>query len=170
MKSVLPFVALPLLMLAACAPKPTAPVDSGAVLNDVRKVEADQIAAINAGNAAAATAVYSDDAVVVTPGNPVMDSPQAIRNGADEMAKDHNTALVITPGKGWVSANGDMAVTTGTVKYTFTDPATGQPKTVDGANQSLWRKQGDGSWKLVADFNAEIPPANPAPAETPAAK
>lgn len=170
MKITMPLVALPLLMLAACTQKTEPPVDSAAVLDSIRMVEASQIAAINGADAATASAAYSADAVLVTPGSPVAASADAIRASADAMAKDANTALVITPGKGWVSASGDMAVTTSTVKYTFTDPKTGAAKTIDGANQSLWRKQDDGSWKLVADFNAEIPPADAAPSQTPASQ
>ena len=61
------------------------------------------------------------------------------------------------PGPKTVSQSGDIAYSTSEFTETFTDPATKKPMTIKGTNLSVWRKQADGSWKLVADSNPAAP-------------
>jgi len=148
---------VPAVLLAGCNQK--APVDSDAILGQLDEIARGQADSFNKGDAEAGSAVYASDAVFIAPGAPLVTTPEGIRAGFDAMVKDKNTDFQIGPSKGWVSKGGDVAVTVANFKYTFTDPASGKPKTIDGVNQTAWKKQDDGSWKIVADFNAETPPA-----------
>jgi len=57
-----------------------------------------------------------------------------------------------------VAEAGDMGYTLGT--YELTIEQDGTPMVTVGKYVTLWRKQADGSWKVVVDcFNADGPPA-----------
>jgi ketosteroid isomerase-like protein len=73
------------------------------------------------------------------------------------MVSDPNAALKLNQGGSLIAASGDLAVTTGSYEFTFTDPATGEPTAQHGMNQSVWQKQTDGAWKNVSDFNVALP-------------
>jgi ketosteroid isomerase-like protein len=56
----------------------------------------------------------------------------------------------------WTS-RGELAYSTGTYTLSFNDPA-GKGVTDRGKYATVWRKQGDGSWKVVIDvFNSDLP-------------
>jgi ketosteroid isomerase-like protein len=77
--------------------------------------------------------------------------------------KDPAFKLTFAADKVDVSASGDLAVTTGTYKATFTDPATKKITHEEGGYVTAYKEQDDGSWKAVSDINAA---AAPAPAAT----
>lgn len=148
----------PLVLAAACS-QSSKPVDSDAVLDQIHQVEKDQEKAMNDHDAAAAVAVYAPDAVFIAPGTGLLNTPEGIRADFDEMAKDENLAFAMGPGNDWVSNDGGLAVTVANFNYTYTDPESGDAKSIQGVNQTAWQKQEDGSWKIIADFNAETPKA-----------
>ena len=61
------------------------------------------------------------------------------------------------PGAKSFSSSGDLAYSTAAYTESFTDPKTKKMVTMTGTNLSVWRKQADGSWKLVADSNPAAP-------------
>lgn len=70
------------------------------------------------------------------------------------------------PVTGDVSASGDFGWTTG--PYTLSDDR-GDALTRHGYYFSVWKKQSDGAWKVVADFGTiTVAPAGPRPAFQPA--
>ena len=73
------------------------------------------------------------------------------------MTKDPALSFDYRQGKMVVSKGGDMAYSTATYTFTATDKNTGKPVTTNGSNLSVWQKQADGNWKLVADNNAGAP-------------
>jgi ketosteroid isomerase-like protein len=53
--------------------------------------------------------------------------------------------------------SGELAYTSGTYVMKFNDPK-GNPLTDKGKYATVWRKQADGSWKVVLDvFNSDLP-------------
>ena len=73
------FVLMPLVLLGACqqqATTPPAKADTQAASNAIGKLENAQIAAINAKDPAAATALYGDDAVLITDSSTTNGTPQ----------------------------------------------------------------------------------------------
>jgi uncharacterized protein (TIGR02246 family) len=56
-----------------------------------------------------------------------------------------------------VSRSGDMGYTRGTFQLSFNGPS-GQKVSDTGKYVTVWKKQADGSWKVVADiFNSDLP-------------
>ena len=147
---------LALFALAACndAPPAEAPaVDAEAILAEVFAVQDQQVVAFDSRGDPAS--FYADDAVFIGDDMPVLTGAE-IGAAFAEWMKDANAKNVITGRQGWVSASGDMATTISDYDFNYTDKD-GQKVTVRGANQSLWRKEGD-TWKLVADSNTHVTP------------
>jgi len=150
-----------LLGLSGCS-KPqaeAAAADPKAVLEAIHKAENDQLAALGKHDLAGATAVYAADATMVAPGGAPAKGAQAIMSWFSQALND--PAFGAKPDEGssqaWVSASGDLAVTSFTADFTKTDAKTGKPVTEKMANQTAWKKAEDGSWKIQSDFNQTYP-------------
>jgi len=159
---------LPLVLVAACGKQPPAPADPEAVLATIHKVEDAQVAAFAARDIEAGLAPYAETSAFAQSSLPYLEGLAAIRPAFEAMLADPNARLVMTPRRGLVASSGDLAVTTADYSFTYTDPETKQPATETGVNQSVWRKQEDGSWKNLSDFNVALPPP-PEPEEVEAA-
>ena len=156
------------LSLAACKPA-TAPAEGNtAVATEAATADAEAVkqafatfnAAIVAKDLEAIKAQYASDAVMVLPG-------QAPFNGIDAIMGDYKSYAADPAGKyvpgaetTHVSSGGDLAY--GQVNYqsTHTDPKTKAVETVDRYNLVVYKKQADGSWKVVQDINAPLPKAS----------
>jgi ketosteroid isomerase-like protein len=103
---------------------------------------------------------WSDDAVVVFPGQPVIKGKAAIRA--------YVTSCFQTPGFKihWVSKDptfspdGKLAYMFGTDEATVPGP-NGVQVTLHSRGISVWRLESDGQWRCVADVSNEEPPATP---------
>lgn len=147
-----------LLLCSACqqpAPTPAAKTDLAAERAAVDKLEAGQIAAINAKDGKSAASVYSSDAVFVGQ-NGEPHGAAEIATMFDAISKDPNIRVDFHPGKKTFSEDGTMAYATASYTETYTDPTTKKVVTEKGTNLSVWRKQADGSWRLVADSNPGV--------------
>jgi uncharacterized protein (TIGR02246 family) len=120
-------------------------------------VEEGQIAAITARDPAGATSPYSDDAVFINDRGEASRSKDAIAAGFKKFLADPTLKIEYTPGAKVFSDSGDMAYSTAEYSETYTDAATKKQVTMKGVNLSVWKKQADGSWKLIADSNPAAP-------------
>lgn len=107
--------------------------------------------------------VYAEDAVLFWPGTPMIVGKTAIREflkafwGTADSSQSFQTVKVI------VSRTGDFAYSYGTVKVTLVDP-NGRKMKDDGKYLSVYRKEADGKWKVVADMgNSSLPALVPEP-------
>jgi uncharacterized protein (TIGR02246 family) len=134
---------------AAMSAPPAA--DPAQVRSTIEAANEKAVAGMIANDAAAASVNYADDAVVMMPGMAAMRG----RAAAQEGFKGMMTAMSIKAVKFTtedVMVAGDMAVETGT--YTMTmQPAKGKAMDDKGKYISVWKKQADGSWKIVRDIN-----------------
>jgi uncharacterized protein (TIGR02246 family) len=149
-----------ILACAACTQNSAAPrakPDTAAETQAIEKVEQTQIAAITARDQSGATSPYSNDAVFISERGVASRGKDAIGSGFKEFLADPTLKFEYKPGAKVFSADGDMAYSTAEYTQTYTDPATKKLVTLKGTNLSVWKKQADGSWKLVADSN----PAGP---------
>jgi len=124
------------------------------------------VKSFNAGNAGAATALYSEDALLMPPGAPVARGTAAIKEAiAREIAgaKKGGVTFVLGTTMDEVGITSDMAWHSGT--YMVKDKA---GKVVDaGKFLEAWQKK-DGKWRIVRDiWNSDG--AAPSPAPTPTA-
>lgn len=142
-----------LVSLAACQnQKAAAPADPVEATKAIEALELAQTKAIAAKDVTGATAVYAQDAVFIDQ-NGSMSNGASVADGFKQMLGDPALQFEYKPGEKRVSADGSMAWSTATYTMTLTDSATKQPVTVKGSNLSVWSKQADGSWKLIADSN-----------------
>lgn len=156
----------PLVLVAGCnqVTVNTPKADPDKVVAEIRAAEAAQMEAFGKKDLAGATAVYAAEANFIKPG----EGPQGgemITKAFEAMLKDPAFKLEPIEGTGtqWVAESGELATTGFTAKMTSTG-ADGKVVTEPVINQTVWKKQEDGSWKIVSDFNAAYPDEAAAPA------
>ncbi|HSG00938.1 MAG TPA: SgcJ/EcaC family oxidoreductase [Vicinamibacterales bacterium] len=158
-----PFRALTALTLAltlvACAP--AAPPDTTA--EDLAAISALRDAfrtGFNAGDAAALAALFTDDAVLMNPGQATAAGPAAIEALYGQLFAEMTAQTEIRPEATEVS--GSLAYDSGTYTGTMTPKAGGDAMTEEGRYVVILKKGADGSWKIARDIgNTPTMPAMP---------
>lgn len=153
----LALVAFVACVAAACSKQPAAP----AAPPDTRAADEAAIrAASDAWNQATTArdldkslSVYTDDAVLLPAKAPAAVGKDSIRKVWQGFLAAPVLQLTATTTGIDVARSGDLAVTRGTYKVVTTDNK-GKPTTETGQFVIVWKKQADGSWKVVADTNA----------------
>ncbi len=111
----------------------------------------------NRGDAGAAAATYTDDAILMPPNQSPIEGKQAIGKGLAELSSQlqlSNLQLSISE----VDVQGDTAIVRGTYSSNITVPGMDAPMEDRGKTLSVWKKQADGSWKLHRDiWNSNMP-------------
>ncbi len=104
----------------------------------------------------ATVAYYSDDAVLLAPNQPILTGKQALRASWATLLSPNNDL-------NWhathveVANSGELAYLTGTYQLTAKD-AQGHASLDRGKIIEVFRKQPDGTWKVVADmYNSDLP-------------
>jgi len=95
---------------------------------------------------------WADNAIVMSAGQPSYKGKQAIRQMVEESYKIPGFRISWQPQSVEVSESGDMAYLIENAQVSFTD-STGKAITQHNKGVSIWRKQGDGSWKNVVDIS-----------------
>ena len=148
--------AVGLLLMAfgvACAPAPETEEGPATVRAAIEETNARFTEAFNQGDTAATAALYTEDAIVLPPGQGMVRGRPAIQ---ESMAADIETnalsGLVLTTSD--VRVGGNLAVEVGT--YSIQAGAMQD----EGKYVVVWKKQEDGSWKLHRDiWNSNLMPA-----------
>jgi uncharacterized protein (TIGR02246 family) len=146
------------------AAPPTPPDTRAADEQAIRDSEAAWTKEYNAKDAEKVFAHYADDASSMIPDTPLMTGKAAIRAGQGPEFADPNFALDFHPTQVEVSKSGDLAYTQGVTVYTSTDPKTKKVVVEKGNYVEVYRKQPDGTWKVIEDIATEEAP--PAPLKT----
>jgi uncharacterized protein (TIGR02246 family) len=143
-------------LAAACAPRPA---DLEAARAALRAADSGYSQVAVAKNVDAFVALYEAGATMYPPGEATAQGTDAIRAVVETFLKDPAFAVTFTPVVVDVAAGGDLGYTLNTAAITATGPD-GKPATERIRDFHVWRKQADGSWKIVIDiWNAEPPPA-----------
>lgn len=141
---------------AASAPAPAKPADEGAVRQAIDSANARFLAALTRGDTAGAVANYADDAVVMFPSESAWRGGAAVRKGFAGFLSQ----MAIKDGKATtddVMVAGDLAVETGHYEWTMV-PKGGKDLKDKGKYITVWKRQQDGSWKIVRDIsNTDLP-------------
>ena len=116
-------------------------------------------AAIAAKDLAVIRAQYAPDAVMIIPGQAPFKGVDAIM--ADYQAFSADSAGKYEPGSETVhvSSGGDLAYGQVDYKVTYTNPATKAVEQANRYNLTVYKKQADGSWKVVQDVSSDLPKA-----------
>lgn len=120
--------------------------------------------ALLANDAAAITAIYTDDAILLPPGAPRTAGTTNVRAVFDEwLGASTVTEAALETDAIVVAEAGDIAYRTGTFTMTGTT-ADGQTWEDEGKFVEIWHNV-DGQWKIAVDaWNQDVPPGT-APAE-----
>ncbi len=140
------------------APPPAPPDTRAADEKTIRDMEAAWGKQYSSKDVDKVMAHYADDASALMPNIPIRTGKDSIRAIFKDLLADPNFALDIQTGKVEVAKSGDVAYSQGT--YTFV--ATGakkKPVTEKGKYIEVYKKQADGSWKVVEDMNNADAPA-----------
>ncbi len=98
---------------------------------------------------------YADDAVEVPNGAPLIQGKTNIAKTMRFLDQKDNH-LTWTPVGADISASGDLGYTYGTYEFRSRDKD-GKPVVDHGKYTSIWKKQKDGSWKVVLDMGNASP-------------
>ena len=156
------FVCSGLLVLTmACTQQAPAPPDTRAAdVKAVQDLEAACVKDIATKDADKIANYYADDASVLFPTIPIVTGRENIKTVWKQSLADPNFALTFQSTQGGASKGGDLAYTIGTYSMTVSVPKEKKPVTDKGKYVTVFRKQADGTWKVVADIsNSDLPAA-----------
>ena len=139
------------------AARPSASAASKANADTLRQLEADFMKAAAEKGSAGYMSYYADDAVELPNGTDALQGKENISKTMGFLDQKNNH-LTWTPVGADMAASGDLGYTWGTYEFRATDKD-GKPIVDHGKYTSIWKKQGDGKWKVVLDMgNASTQP------------
>ncbi|MBI4543073.1 MAG: DUF4440 domain-containing protein [Gemmatimonadetes bacterium] len=140
--------------LSACQP----PADQSAGAEEaVRAADIAWAQAFSRKDLAGYLAFVDSTASIQQPNAPTVTGTAAIRALIEGFYALPNLSGTWQPTSVEASRSGDLAYSTGTYELSFNDPS-GRPVTERGKYVEIWRKQADGSWKMVVEsFNSDLP-------------
>ena len=106
-------------------------------------------------------AFCADDGSIMAPNSPIATGREAIKNMFSGFFSLPGLKISWQPLRTEVAKSGELGFTSGAYQMTVTDAA-GKPIEDKGKYVTVWKKQRDGSWKVLLDiFNSDLatPPA-----------
>jgi uncharacterized protein (TIGR02246 family) len=142
--------------------RPQAPPDTRAADEQaIRTADAACLQAAQAKDLERLVACYAEDAAMFPPNVPIATGREAIRANWSQLFAAPGYALSWQPTRVEVSRGGDLGYGMGSYELTLND-SKGKPVVERGKYVNVWRKQADGSWRMVADiWNSDQPPPTP---------
>lgn len=104
---------------------------------------------------------WSDDALIVAPGQPLIEGKAAIRDFVARSFQTPGFQIHWKSEKPSFSADGTLAYMRGTSTTVVPGPD-GTTMTLTGRSVTVWRLEPDGQWRCVMDIWNDPPPASPA--------
>ena len=139
------------LALAACSPaEPPPPPDPEAVRASLMAADQAFAAATAEKGLEGWLAAYDSSGIQMEPDVPFTPGIPAIRAARAPAFADSSFRLTWQPTMAFASAAGDLGYTLGTWQSTHYN-AEGKGQVTTGKYVTIWRKQADGSWKVVFD-------------------
>jgi len=144
------------LLLGACTP--AAPADESAAAADaIRAADVAWEKAVSSKDTTGAVAAMEPTGSVLGANAPIATGPQAVRAVFLGFWALPGISIHWTATKTEAARSGELGYSMGTYQLSYTDPK-GKPVNDHGKYATVWRKQADGSWKVVADiFNSDLP-------------
>lgn len=100
---------------------------------------------------------FTDGGVLLPPDAPLSEGKEAVHAAISGLEAMPGFSVTWGPETAEVGSGGDLGFTRGTYHIEVDGPD--GPLAIDGKYLTLWKKQPDGTWKVVADmFNADGPP------------
>jgi len=121
---------------------------------------------VNARDFKGVAALYAEDAIVLAPNQAAVQGRAAIQAALEAFPPISNFQVQILE----IEGQGDLAYSRGSASMTLT-PAGLAPIEDRVKYIEIWRKQADGSWKILRDiWNSDLPLPAPEPPAAPAKK
>lgn len=128
----------------------------------IREADAATLKAAQAKDVDRAVANYAEDASWLPPNAPMVNGRVDIRAGWSKLIASPGFNIDWQITKLEVARAGDLAYTIYSYKLTVDGP-NGKPINDNGKDMAVWKKQSEGTWKMVADtFNSDLPAVFPA--------
>lgn len=126
-----------------------------AIRSRIEETNAEFMAAVRSGDTAKVASLYTEDAVVMPPNSESVRGREGAKALFDGMIEQMGAPL-LTLSTEDVTELGDTAFEVGT--YTMRMPAAGESAMDDrGKYVVIWRRSGDGAWKLAVDiWNSDL--------------
>jgi len=121
----------------------------------LRQLEAEFMKATAERGSAGYLSYYADDAVEVPNGAAIIQGKANIAKTMSFLDQKDNRLMWVPVGAD-ISASGDLGYTYGTYEFRSKDKD-GKPVVEHGKYTSIWKKQKDGSWKVVLDMGNASP-------------
>ena len=137
----------------------TAPAADTKLEQTIRDLDAQWSKDAGAKDVDKTVSYYAESAVVMPPNASAATTNESIRSAWKEMLTTPGAAISWKATKVEVAKSGDLAYVSGTYEETMTD-ASGKPVKDRGKYVEVFKKQADGTWKVVADiWNSDLPAA-----------
>ncbi len=148
---------LSLVLAAGCTPQPTVDLDAERnALMSADRAWAEAYAASDSP-AEAFVAQLVDDATLLPPDAPLAQGTEAIRTVINELEAMPGFSVTWGPDMAEVGSGGGLGYTIGSYQMQMEGPEGAM--IIDGKYLTVWQKQADGTWMVIADmFNANGPP------------
>jgi ketosteroid isomerase-like protein len=130
--------------------RPSVASERPASADTLRQLEAEFMKAAAEKGAQGYMSYYADDAVEVPNGAAMIQGKANIAKSMGFLDQQDNR-LIWTPLGADISAAGDLGYTYGNYEFHSKDKE-GKPIIEHGKYTSIWKKQKDGSWKVVLDM------------------
>lgn len=141
-------------MAPAAAPNPLADPTMNSGKTFLFDLEAKFAKDVAAKGGAGFAEWFAEDGVALGNGVAPLVGKVAIEKSATWLPKDYQ--LTWTPTDGMIGPSGDMGYTWGHFEGHSKD-ANGNPVTTTGRYMTIWRREKDGTWKVVLDAGANEP-------------
>ncbi len=161
MKSLLPILVVAFLVAPIVFPAahPRVSASPRATVDTLKRLEAEFMNAAAAKGSQGYMSYYTEDAVEVPNGAPLIQGKQNIAKGMGFL-DDPNNRLTWTPVGGDIAASGDLGYTYGTYEF-YSKDKEGNPHVEHCKYTSIWKLQKDGSWKVALDMGNASPEPKP---------
>jgi ketosteroid isomerase-like protein len=161
MKSVWPAVAAVLLAAVVFFPNAHSPASAvaGSDSDTLRQLEADFMKAAAERGSEGYMSYYAQDAAELPNGADMLQGKETIAKTMSFL-DDKNNHLSWAPVYADMAASGDLGYTYGTFEFRSKDKD-GKRTVEYGKYVSIWKKQKDGSWKVVMDMGNSSPGPKP---------
>ncbi len=132
---------------------------TGKAIDDIRAADAGWLKTYEAKDVSKAVAFCDEQGSMLWPNAPVATGKEAITKLTASAFAIPDFKLAWQPEKVGVARSGDLGYTSGTYVWTFKD-ASGKPVSDKGKYLTVWKRQTDGSWKVLFDmFNTDLSPS-----------
>jgi uncharacterized protein (TIGR02246 family) len=140
------------MLLLACN---STPIDKEAEGKKIIQLSKEWAEVVATHNVEKTVGYWAQNAVLMAPGQPVLNGSESIRNMVEESFKIPGFNISWEPQSVVVSESGDLAYMIEKSQVSFPD-STGKTITQTNNAVSIWSKQSDGSWKNVVEISTPV--------------